>query len=201
MFSYKDQADHYMRSLEIALQEKDILENEAENLRARSSILMQENSRLNSDLDTLIAHLSNFEDSKSEKTKKINQSISRLLPQDKISPKDMISKEDIKLYRDHVRIMVRKPVLSHFRDTDSMDPVIDQSANGIEIMPVSESQVQPGDIVSYSSGEDILVHRAIRTGYDDDGWYAILKGDNEQLYNLNKVRFSQIKGILVAIIY
>jgi hypothetical protein len=84
-----------------------------------------------------------------------------------------------------------------------MDPVLDASANGIEIIPESEADIHVGDIVSYqsSSVEGTVIHRVVELGNDEEGWYAIMKGDNNQFADPGKVRFDQIKRVLVAVIY
>jgi Fe-S-cluster formation regulator IscX/YfhJ len=41
----------------------------------------------------------------------------------------------------------------------------------------------------------------IETGEDSNGWYAIFKGDNNPIRDPSKVRFSQIRRIVVAVIY
>jgi len=41
----------------------------------------------------------------------------------------------------------------------------------------------------------------MQVDYDNLGWYAIVKGDNNPRPDPNKVRFNQIKRILVMIIY
>ena len=49
--------------------------------------------------------------------------------------------------------------------------------------------------------DTLIVHRVVRTGYDRNGWYAIAKGDNIEQPDPDKIRFDQINGVLVAIIY
>ena len=62
-----------------------------------------------------------------------------------------------------------------------MDPVIDFGSNAIEIVPQNQSDIHPGDIISYNNTRgDAIIHRVLRTGEDEFGWYAITKGDNAQ---------------------
>lgn len=84
-----------------------------------------------------------------------------------------------------------------------MDPVIDIGANAIQIVPDSEEMISPGDIISYTTrlAEGTIIHRVVETGYDEAGWYAITKGDNLRSPDPEKVRFSHIKRVLVAVIY
>jgi len=126
---------------------------------------------------------------------------SEVLPSEKPSPQDFVSQSKINVYGNRVMFYVSNPVLTKFTDTNSMDPLFDSSANGIEIRPKYESDISIGDVISYNVDDTLFVHRVVEIGYDDKGWYAFVKGDNEVLYNLNKIRFEQVNGILVAIIY
>ncbi|MEM4397868.1 MAG: hypothetical protein QW757_04570 [Candidatus Woesearchaeota archaeon] len=84
-----------------------------------------------------------------------------------------------------------------------MDPVIDVGANAIQVIPKTEADIHVGDIISYVSdyADGIIIHRVIEIGYDEKGWYAIAKGDNNQRNDPGKIRFNQIKRVVVAIIY
>ena len=39
------------------------------------------------------------------------------------------------------------------------------------------------------------------SGFDDEGWYAIMKGDNLEKADPYKVRFENVKRVVVAVIY
>lgn len=120
---------------------------------------------------------------------------------EKSSPADHIKENQIKVYNDRVELDINNAVWSKFTDTNSMDPFLDDGSNGIEIIPINESQIKIGDIISYQSNDGVIVHRVIAIGNDEEGIYFIVKGDNNPVQDPNKVRFSQIKGILVGIIY
>lgn len=122
---------------------------------------------------------------------------------EKISPHDWVRMDQIKVYDNQVILNIKNPEWAMYLDTNSMDPVIDATANTIQVIPQREEDVHVGDIVAYESRykEGIITHRVIEVGYDSDGWYAYLKGDNNQNRDPGKVRFSQIKRIVVAIIY
>ncbi|MBU2639166.1 MAG: hypothetical protein KKG75_00485 [Nanoarchaeota archaeon] len=117
------------------------------------------------------------------------------------SPSDHIEESQIHVYKDRVVIELNKPYWSKFSNTNSMDPLLDEFSNGIEIKPNSIDQVSIGDIISYKLGNNIIIHRVINTGFDAKGWYAVTKGDNNAIQDLEKVRFNQIEGILVGILY
>lgn len=122
---------------------------------------------------------------------------------DKDSPHDWIKMDEILVYHDKVIINIDNPEWALFTDTKSMDPVIDSYANAIEIIPKSESDIHVGDIVAYKSkyADGTITHRVIEISEDSKGWYAILKGDNNEKPDPGKVRFDQIKRVVVGILY
>ncbi len=122
---------------------------------------------------------------------------------EKSSPHDWISKESIQVKGNQVILTVENPKWATYTNTNSMDPVIDSDSHAIQIVPQSENDVHVGDIVAYESTfqEGIIAHRVISISQDEEGWFAILKGDNNQKADPEKVRFSQIKRVVVAIIY
>ncbi|MDK2849935.1 MAG: signal peptidase [Candidatus Woesearchaeota archaeon] len=119
------------------------------------------------------------------------------------SPQDWVSDKQIEFQRDKVIIYVKDPKWATFADTNSMDPVLDEGTDAIEIVPKDPSQIKPGDIIAYKSKiiNSEVVHRVVKTGYDENGWYAILKGDNNPQEDPERVRFSQITRVVVALIY
>ncbi|MFP4402756.1 MAG: hypothetical protein ACOC3X_03420 [Nanoarchaeota archaeon] len=124
-------------------------------------------------------------------------------PKDKPSPKDWIKKNQIKVHNDKIILEIENAKWSSFADTKSMDPVLDSTAHGLHIIPKKQEDINIGDIVAYESKftEGTILHRVIEIKADNEGLYYILKGDNNELADPEKVRFSQIKRILVAIIY
>lgn len=122
---------------------------------------------------------------------------------EKASPSDRIKESQIHVYNNKVTIDIKDPEWASFTDTNSMDPVLDSTANAIEIVPKTPEEINIGDIVSYESSyaAGTIIHRVVKTGYDNDGWYAIMKGDNISSSDPGKVRFNQIKRVVVAIVY
>jgi small nuclear ribonucleoprotein (snRNP)-like protein len=115
-------------------------------------------------------------------------------------PADRISQNNIEVYNDRIVIYIRNTSLSDYASTKSMIPVIDSGANGIRIVPTNDNDIQVGDIVTYESFNNLIVHRVVEIGNDSEGKYFIVKGDNN-LISDGKIRFSQIKYVTVAIIY
>ena len=117
------------------------------------------------------------------------------------SPKDRVAEDKIHVFPNQVLLDIRGAQWSWFTDTNSMDPVIDNGSNAIQVIPQSPDEIQVGDIISYDSEYGTIIHRVIETGKDKDGWYAIAKGDNNPAQDPYKIRFSQIKRLVVAIVY
>lgn len=122
---------------------------------------------------------------------------------EKPSPKDRISQDQIKIYKDKVVLDIQNVLWAKIADTNSMDPIIDSNAHVLQIKPKSEQELQIGDIITYyhiKSGHNVI-HRIIEISQDENGWYALTKGDNNKLPDSEKVRFAQIKKVLIGIIY
>ena len=119
------------------------------------------------------------------------------------SPSDWIKQDSIKIYDDKIIINIKNASWAQFADTNSMDPVLDQGANSIQLTPKNPSDLAIGDIISYKAGfiKGTVVHRIIEINFDEEGWYAITKGDNNRVQDPDKVRFSQIKHVLVGVLY
>ncbi len=119
-----------------------------------------------------------------------------------LTPASRVSREDILLKQDEIIIRIDNPVSTSIADTGSMLPLISHDTKVIQIQPSNHSEIQPGDIISFDNGEGRrIIHRVIETGFDEEGWYAVTKGDNALLEDSERVRFSQIRRVLVAIIY
>ena len=117
------------------------------------------------------------------------------------SPGDYIKEYQIHIYPDKVVIDVPNAILASFADTNSMDPVLDAGHNAIHVVPKRESDVQVGDIVSYKTPYGSIIHRIIEINQDEEGWYAIFKGDNNPVPDPGRIRWNQIQRKAVAIIY
>ncbi len=144
-----------------------------------------------------------IEESDSEKLKPLINSLLGKDSEDVPSPSDWVKEEQIKVYNDRIVIDLKNAEWASFTDTNSMDPVIDSTANAIEIVPNSEREINVGDVVSYKSkyADSIIIHRVVKKDKDRNGTYFIMKGDNNPYNDPEKVRFGQIQRVLVAIIY
>lgn len=119
------------------------------------------------------------------------------------SPSDHIKESQIHVYDDRVVIDAPGASWASFTDTNSMDPFFDETSNSIELKPSSPADINPGDIISYRSGitGDLIVHRVVSRGVDDSGVFYLVKGDNNPVQDPEKVRFEQVHGVLIGIIY
>lgn len=118
-------------------------------------------------------------------------------------PKDRINEDSIHVFSDKIVIDIANAQWSKFTPTKSMLPLLDKGANGIQIVPESPDQIELGDVVSYESNyyEGIIIHRVVKIDQDEEGWYCIVKGDSNDYRDPGKIRFNQIKRVLVGVIY
>ncbi len=122
---------------------------------------------------------------------------------EKPSPQDWIKENQIHVYSDKIVIDLANARWAKFTDTNSMDPVFDKGNNVIQIVPSSEKQLAVGDIITYQSKymKDAIIHRIIEINNDEQGWYAIAKGDNNDSPDPGRIRFNQIKKVVVGVLY
>ena len=97
-------------------------------------------------------------------------------------------------------IYVNNASIGRYASTGSMKPVLDENSHGIRIVPVSESDIHVGDIVTYEKNNELIIHRIIEIGKDENGTYFIPKGDNNPVDD-GKIRFSDIKYVTVAMVW
>jgi hypothetical protein len=119
------------------------------------------------------------------------------------NPADRVPEKSIAVYKDRVVLDLQNAQWATFTDTHSMEPVLFQGANAIEVVPASADEIKVGDIVSYRSdyAESSIIHRVVYKGEDEDGTYFIMKGDNLPTSDPGRVRFNQIQRVVVAIVY
>lgn len=117
------------------------------------------------------------------------------------SPGDWIQEKNVKITDNAVILVVPNASWSTFTDSNSMDPVLDITAHAIKLTPQKPAYLKIGDIVSYKSKKDMVIHRIIDINEDEQGIYFITKGDNNPSPDPEKVRFSQITGVVVGILY
>lgn len=117
------------------------------------------------------------------------------------SPSDWIKEEQIKVYNNKVVIEIQNSTWASFTNTNSMDPFLDEDAHAIEIKPQDPNEINKGDVISYKTSYGTVIHRIISKGIDEEGIYYLVKGDNNQIQDPFKVRYEDVKGVVVAIVY
>lgn len=122
---------------------------------------------------------------------------------ERLSSFDHIKENQIKVSDDKVEIDLdgRKLSWSRYTGSNSMDGVLDDGHNGLEFIPETINDIHLGDIVAFRYDDRLIVHRVIGLEYDEQGWYAITKGDNNIQPDPGKRRFKDIKFITFGIIY
>ena len=117
------------------------------------------------------------------------------------SPSDWVKENQIKVYKDKITLEIEDASWASFTDTNSMDPFIDETSHAIEILPDDADEINVGDVISYQNSYGIIIHRVIEKSRDEEGIYFLVKGDNNNFQDPFKVRFSQVKGVVVAVVY
>ncbi|MDO8656785.1 MAG: hypothetical protein Q7K45_06110 [Nanoarchaeota archaeon] len=121
--------------------------------------------------------------------------------QENSSPSDWVKENQIEVYPQKVILDISGAKWAGFTNTNSMDPFIDETANAIEITPSNPDVIQVGDVIAYQTSYGVLIHRVIEKGIDAEGVYYRVKGDNNRFQDPFKVRFNDVQGVVVAVIY
>jgi hypothetical protein len=121
------------------------------------------------------------------------------------SPSDRLTMDDVRVTSTRVTIDAPRGRVFEtaiFTNTNSMDPLIDEGTQAIQIVPLTPDEIRIGDIISYDAGQyGIIIHRVIQIGNDENGWYAIVQGDNNPHPDPVKVRFNMVRRVLVGVLY
>ena len=117
------------------------------------------------------------------------------------SPGNWVKEEQIKVFKDQVILEIPGATWAKFTDTNSMDPFIDETSNAIEIHPLNPDSIQVGDVISYQTSYGILIHRVIEKSEDENGFFYLVKGDNNTIRDPFQVRYEDVKGVVVAVVY
>jgi len=135
--------------------------------------------------------------------KPINKVIDNLVYGAKPYPKDRVKEEQIKIYPDKIVIEIQNAKYASFADTHSEEPFLGATSNAIQLTPKAPEDIQAGDIISYRSSatNEIIIHRVIKIENDEKGLYYIAKGDNNNDPDKEKIRFNQVKSVLIGVIY
>lgn len=116
------------------------------------------------------------------------------------APFDFIKENQIEVYDNKVVINVNGASISKYAATGSMKPTLDENSNGIRVIPKSEDNIHLGDIITFEQNGNLIIHRVIEKGTDNEGVYFITKGDNNNISD-GKIRFKDIKYVTIGIIW
>lgn len=116
------------------------------------------------------------------------------------TPSNFIDEKQIEIYDDRIILNIKGASLARYAPTGSMEPILDENSNGIRIVPISEEEINVGDIISFKKDGYLVVHRVIYKGTDNEGVYFITKGDNSSIAD-GKVRFDEIEYITIGVIW
>ncbi len=119
------------------------------------------------------------------------------------SPQDRIDDGQVQVMNNRVVLNVNNVNKWYVLDTNSMVPIMDEGATLLTTEPISDEGIGIGDIIFFNShsSETTIVHRVIDISSDSGGKYFITKGDSNPNEDAIKVRYSDIVGILIGIIY
>ena len=116
------------------------------------------------------------------------------------APGNWIRESQVHVYDNALVIDIEYASLSRYAPTGSMKPVLDEYSNGIRIKPSGSEEVRVGDIVTFEQDAQLIVHRVIEKGEDEQGYWFITKGDNSPLSD-GKIRFEQIEYVTIGILF
>jgi len=136
-----------------------------------------------------------------DKNEQLFDEIKRIGLIETIGPKHRISDNQVKVSPNNAIIEVKDLVLARFTKSGSMLPTITSDSLALEIVPISSEEIEVGDVISFLQDEKVIIHRVFEVGFDEDGWYAITKGDNLKTIDQEKVRFDMVQRVLVGILY
>lgn len=125
-------------------------------------------------------------------------------PSPKVMPKDRISEQEIKVYPDSVVIEAPHAVWATFADTGSMEPLLFQGANALQMKPSKQDDIQVGDIISYKPfflNDTILIHRVVAIEGTGENWRAYAQGDANPFQDPEPITFDQIERVTFAVVY
>lgn len=113
---------------------------------------------------------------------------------------DRINESEIKVDKGKITILGNFE-WSTYQDTNSMLPVLDYGSNGIYVPVNRTTTLYVGDIIAFSYDNSTITHRIIEINNDREGLYYITKGDYLPYNDGIKIRKSDIKRVLVGIIW
>jgi len=115
----------------------------------------------------------------------------------------MLHRKGYNAIRAFGKALDKRVTVSGVTNTKSMDPMIDKGHVILVGDKPGQRSLQVGDVILFHRKLDKnprVLHRIIEIGKDEDGWYCITRGDNTVWID-GKIRYKEISGILVAVVY
>lgn len=120
-----------------------------------------------------------------------------------LTPADRVTEYLIRTSEDAVLIKIANATIGRLEGTNSMEPVLDSKSNTIMVKPEKAEEINEGDMIAYNSEEasGLVVHRIVKVGKDEKGWFAETKGDNSASIDPGKVRLERVRYVIIGILY
>ncbi len=120
-----------------------------------------------------------------------------------LMPADRITEDTLRTSDEGVLIKIANATIGRIEGTNSMRPLIGSESSAVMVRPHNAEDIKEGDIAAYESDDaaGLVLHRIVRTGSDEGGWFAITKGDNSRKEDPERVRFEQVRYVVVGILY
>jgi len=116
-------------------------------------------------------------------------------------PQKRVDISDVVISEDAAMINIEELTPGIIAPSGSMFPLLQKDTIVLEKAPEDFNELLPGDIIIFTYKDTRIIHRIVSVGWDEEGWYANTKGDNNPLADPFKVRFADVKGVVVGIIY
>ncbi|MBI2583893.1 MAG: signal peptidase I [Candidatus Aenigmarchaeota archaeon] len=116
------------------------------------------------------------------------------------SPRDRINHDQISVWRDSVNILMSDVSTAIVSDTNSMDPTLDEGSTLLLVKPQDKSDILEGDIITFYRDGRLIVHRVLQLGADEEGWYAVTRGDNNPADD-GRIRWKDVDRVVAGILY
>ena len=114
-------------------------------------------------------------------------------------PSNWLDEEDIQLNDDQIIIKIDDSSIISYSDVRSMEPYVTQNSMSIILKP-EIGNLEIGDVIIFQKSGTLITHRIIKIGTDYSGVYYITQGDNNEISD-GKIRFEDIKGVVVGVLY
>ncbi|HLD02490.1 MAG TPA: hypothetical protein VJC07_02205 [Candidatus Nanoarchaeia archaeon] len=130
-----------------------------------------------------------------------NPSLTGIIPVERDSPADRLTKDNIQFYPNRVIIDFNGVSGTKYTNTNSMDPTLDEDTIGLEIPVTGDTKLKVGDIVAYEDSQsgNLFVHRIKKV--ISEGKLYIVGADNIKFFGNEIVSHDRIKYVSIGLLY